>query len=172
MDDIFTIDLNAHIDSVYPDASGRLDRIDELPDSAGKRIVNTLLEAACQSQHIGKILAARKALLRLPGPWLARVLHDAIEEVVDLKDEWEYRRLMELLKWPGLMAMANRSPVPTPFRQESEYRLPFESDPGRPEKRNDTDFRPGKEKRHRFSPESDPGRPEKKNDTDFRPKSF
>jgi hypothetical protein len=42
----------------------------------------------------------------------------------------------------GLMAMANRSPVPTPFRQESECRLPFESDPGRPEKRNDTVFRP------------------------------
>jgi hypothetical protein len=98
MNDIFTTDLNTKIDAVYPDASRRLDRIDELPDPAGKRIVHTLLEEACQSQHLGKILAARTAMRTLPRAWLARVLQDAIEEVVDLKDEWEYRRLMELLK--------------------------------------------------------------------------
>jgi hypothetical protein len=98
MSDVFTADLCRKIDSVYPDASGRLDRIDELPDSVGKAIVNTLLEQACVSQHVGHIMSARKALLTLPRDWLSRVLQDAIEETVDLDDEWEYRRLIELLK--------------------------------------------------------------------------
>ena len=98
MNDRFAIDVRAKVDSVHPDASGRLDRIDELPDSAGKMLVNILLAEACQSQHIGKIMAARKVMLTLPRAWLSRVLQDTIKEVVDLSDEWEYRRLMELLK--------------------------------------------------------------------------
>ena len=98
MNNIFTNELNAKINSMYPNASGWLDRIDKLPDSAGKMIVNTLLEEACQSQHIGKITAARKAMLTLPRAWLSGVLPDAIGEAVDLSDEWEYRRLIELLR--------------------------------------------------------------------------
>jgi hypothetical protein len=98
MNDIFMYELYRKIDSIYPNASGRLDRIDELPDAAGKRIVNTLLKQACESQHVGHIASARKALLTLPRVWLSGVLQDAIGEVVDLGDEWEYRRLIELLK--------------------------------------------------------------------------
>jgi hypothetical protein len=98
MSDPFTADLDRKIDSVYPNASGRLDRIDELPDSAGKAIVNILLEQACESQHIGSIMSARKALQILPRAWLSRMLRDAIGETVDLADEWEYRRLVELLR--------------------------------------------------------------------------
>ena len=69
-----------------------------MSDSAGKRIVGTLLEQACESQHVGHILSARKALLTLPRAWLSGVLPDAIRDVVVLDDEWEYRRLIELLK--------------------------------------------------------------------------
>jgi hypothetical protein len=96
--DVFTADLYRKIDSVCPNASGRLDRIDELPDSAGKAIVNTLLRQACESQHIGNITSARRALLMLPRAWLSSVLQGAIAETIDLADEWEYRRLVELLK--------------------------------------------------------------------------
>jgi hypothetical protein len=61
-------------------------------------IVHTLLEQACASQHIGRILSARTALLSLPRVWLSRLLPDAIRDVVTLDHEWEYRRLIELLK--------------------------------------------------------------------------
>jgi chemotaxis regulatin CheY-phosphate phosphatase CheZ len=98
MSDMFMDELYRKVDSIYPDASGRLDRIADLPDAAGKRIVNTLLKQACESQHLGNIASARKALLRLPRAWLSGMLQDAIREVVDLGDEWEYRRLIELLK--------------------------------------------------------------------------
>ena len=98
MGDIFTSELNHKIDSLYPDASSHLDRIGEWPDSAGRMIVNTLLEQACESQNVGRILSARTALLSLPRDWLSRLLPGAIRDVVALDDEWEYRRLIELLK--------------------------------------------------------------------------
>jgi hypothetical protein len=98
MGDRFREDLHLKIDSVSPGASGRLDRIDEFPDSAGRAIVKVLLRQACESQHVGHIASAREALLRLPRAWRSSVLPDAIEGVVDLGDEWEYRRLIELLK--------------------------------------------------------------------------
>lgn len=98
MSDLFTEELYRKVDSIYADASSRLDRIGELPDGAGRRIVDALLKQACESQHLGKIISARKALLRLPRAWLSGALQDAINAVVDLGDEWEYRRLIELLK--------------------------------------------------------------------------
>jgi hypothetical protein len=98
MDDVFTEELHREVDSIYPGASGRLDRIDELPGDAGRMIVNALLRQACESQHLGRILSARKALLALPRVWLSGVLPGAIGDVVALDDEWEYRRLIELLK--------------------------------------------------------------------------
>ena len=36
--------------------------------------------------------------MTLPRAWLSGVLQEAISDVVDLGDEWEYRRLVELLK--------------------------------------------------------------------------
>jgi len=98
MNNPFLNDMCRKLNLLHPGASDRLDRIDELPDPVGRSIVNTLLEAACQSQHVGNIMSARKAMLAIPPLWLSGVLCDAIEEVVDLNDEWEYRRLIELLK--------------------------------------------------------------------------
>jgi hypothetical protein len=98
MNNPFMNDLCRKINSLHPGAGDQLDRIDELPDSTSKMLVNILLEAACQSQNVGNITSARKMMLRIPPVWLASALHDAIEAVVDLNDEWEYRRLIELLK--------------------------------------------------------------------------
>ena len=98
MNNPFMNDLCRKINSLHPGAVDQLDRIDELPDSTRKMLVNILLKAACQSQNVGNITSARKMMLRIPPAWLASALHDAIEAVVDLNDEWEYRRLIELLK--------------------------------------------------------------------------
>jgi hypothetical protein len=98
MNNPFLNDMSRKLNSLHPGASDRIDRIDELPDPVGRSIVNTLLQQACQSQHIGSITSARQAMLAIPPVWLSRVLHDAISDVVDLNDEWEYRRLIELLK--------------------------------------------------------------------------
>jgi hypothetical protein len=98
MENPFMNALCQKIDRLHAGASERLDRIDELPSSASKMIVNILLQEACQSQHVGAITSARRVMRTLPPLWLSSVLHAAIEETVDLDDEWEYRRLIELLK--------------------------------------------------------------------------
>jgi len=90
--------LNRQLDSLYPNASKQLDRLGELPDAVREDVVASLLKYACQSQHIGNIALARKTLSTIPRPCLSMVLETAIQKNVDLSDEWEYRRLLELLR--------------------------------------------------------------------------
>ena len=47
---------------------------------------------------MGGILAGRNAFKRLPSDWLSTHLRGAIGDAVNLKDDWEYRRLLELLE--------------------------------------------------------------------------
>ncbi len=90
--------LCQQINSLHPGAADRLDRIDQLPNSASRMIVNILLGRACQAQNVGNITSARTLLRTLPPLWLSSILPDAIEAVLDLNDEWAYRRLIELLE--------------------------------------------------------------------------
>ncbi len=77
--------------------SGKLDRVDELPVVAAASVVEKLLNFACQSQHIGNIQAGRQGLLKIPHSRMSGVLKTAVSRVLDLSDEWEYRRLCEFL---------------------------------------------------------------------------
>ena len=67
-------------------------------DSGLAEAMGRALGEGFRAQHVGNITAARGLLLRLSPVWLSSVLQKAIEEVVDLTDEWEYRRLVELLQ--------------------------------------------------------------------------
>ncbi len=89
--------LKDGIDRLYPGASDHLDAINELPDSAAKSIVAFLVSCACEPQNTGLITLARSTLAELPAVWLSSVLGGSIKESVNLDDEWEYRRLIELL---------------------------------------------------------------------------
>ena len=66
--------------------------------AAAEKVVGILLQGACQSQHIGNIQASREALARIPRDWLKSVLIPTISKSLNIEDEWEYRRLLELLK--------------------------------------------------------------------------
>ena len=93
----FEVDLIARLDGVARGAFENLEVIDRFPDPVSKKVVSILLQQACQSQHIGSINVARKAIARIPNGWLALVLDELVAESLDLSDEWEYRRLLELL---------------------------------------------------------------------------
>ena len=90
--------FNRQLDSLSADVSNHLDELCERPQSVREDIVTTLLKYACQSQRISNITLARKALSRIPRPCLSAVLEESIEKGVDLTDDWEYRRLLELLR--------------------------------------------------------------------------
>lgn len=98
MSNVFVDALNRNLDSVCPGVSNRLHRLGEFPDSVQQDVMTTLLRQACQSQNAGNIVLARQAIAAIPQACVSRVLAAAIDKGVDLTDEWEYRRLLELLR--------------------------------------------------------------------------
>lgn len=69
-----------------------------IPEQESQQIVQTLIRHACQAKHIGNISAARNILAVLPCSWLTVRLPAAIEATLSRDDEWEFRRLIELLR--------------------------------------------------------------------------
>lgn len=98
MSQVFVDALNRKLDSVCPGMRNQLHRLGEFPDSVQQDIVTILLRQACESQNVGNIVLARQAIATIPQPCVSRVLEAAIHKGVDLTDEWEYRRLLELLR--------------------------------------------------------------------------
>jgi hypothetical protein len=85
------------LNAIDPNAAEHLDRVDELPGAATASVVEKLLSFSCQAQHVGNIQAGRNGLLKIPHSRMSCVLKAAVSRVLDRTDEWEYRRLCELL---------------------------------------------------------------------------
>jgi hypothetical protein len=97
MNDPFAEALSRDLDVIHPGASAHLADIDALPEPVRSRVLDLLLGRACDSQHVGNITAAQEAIARIPKEWLSRNLKSAIVRVIDLADEWQYRRLIEVM---------------------------------------------------------------------------
>jgi hypothetical protein len=67
-----------------------------LNPSTGDAVLSYLLELACQAQNMRNIELGRTALLALPRAWLLDRIEAAAEPLLELGDEWEYRRLGEV----------------------------------------------------------------------------
>ena len=74
-----------------------LARVPTLQADAAEAVVTYLLELACRSAHIRPITIGREALVALPRAWLLARIERLAEPLVALHDEWEYRRLLEVL---------------------------------------------------------------------------
>ena len=57
-----------------------------------------IVEAACLAQSIGNILAGRQEMENIPEEWLIQYLPEVIEKTIHFEDDYEYRRLLELLE--------------------------------------------------------------------------
>lgn len=58
--------------------------------------LKSALQLACQAQNASRIVAGRTAVLALPRQWVLGHLEEAAFDCLDLSDDWEYRRLLEL----------------------------------------------------------------------------
>ncbi len=67
-----------------------------LDTSTQNSILKYLLELACESQNIRNISLGRQALWSIERKWLISRIEDAAEPLIQLGNEWEYRRLIEL----------------------------------------------------------------------------
>jgi hypothetical protein len=92
----FEDDLRSRLDEIHAGVFDHLDALDHLPKEVAIEVFRTLLAHACQSQHIGNTQAARDAISRIPEHYRLKVLPDIAASTLDLRDEWEYRRLLEI----------------------------------------------------------------------------
>ncbi len=74
----------------------RLDLVPTLEPDLRDVVAHYLLELACQAQNIANISLGRRALLGLPRVWLLAHVEVYAEPLLQLEDEWEYRRLAEV----------------------------------------------------------------------------
>lgn len=90
--------LRKKIESEVPDALRDLEYPDRLSDTQGRKIVSIVLGFACCAQSVGAIEAGRRIFGRLPEKWTENHFAEVAMTAVDFDDEWEYRRLLELLR--------------------------------------------------------------------------
>ena len=86
------------INNIYPNAYNWVEKIDELPLAIGKKILSEILETGCKAQNEANIMLGRRTAKRLPRYWLFDHLEEVALSSIDIDDEWEYRRLIELIQ--------------------------------------------------------------------------
>lgn len=78
------------------DLWNNLDRIPGLPEDKSDEILAGLIEMACKCQHIANITLGREQILSLPRQWAIDNINSAVDTMLDLNDEWEFQRLLEV----------------------------------------------------------------------------
>ncbi|MEK4526151.1 hypothetical protein CXK86_03610 [Paenibacillus sp. BGI2013] len=89
--------IDYEINQISPNISTRLEDIELIPTGLGIKILTILIEWACQPQNTHPIEIARKKIKTIPSDWLIEHLPNVAKTAICLDDEWEYRRLLELL---------------------------------------------------------------------------
>jgi hypothetical protein len=64
-------------------------------------VLRSALQSACQPTDDLQIVEGRKKVLLLPRRWVLRHVEAAASACLDLDDDWEYRRLLELVTLLG-----------------------------------------------------------------------
>lgn len=73
-----------------------LDRVPQLDPLKGEAVLVLLLKLACHSQNIANIEIGRKGILAIPKEWVLHHIEQLAEPLLQLEDDWEYRRLLEV----------------------------------------------------------------------------
>ena len=71
--------------------------IDKYPLYISKKVLKVLIENACLGQNIAPIELGRKKINEIKKEWLNRYFLEVAYSCIDFSDEWEYRRLVELV---------------------------------------------------------------------------
>lgn len=86
------------MNEISPNIYDNCDRILEISTDAQNRILQYLIECSCQGQNIAPIQLARKQLRDIPSEWMKEKIPVIAEVVIDFDDEWEFRRLSEVIE--------------------------------------------------------------------------
>jgi hypothetical protein len=58
--------------------------------------LHSAIQFACQPQNASRIVRGRQQVLALPRSWVLAHIERVAAAALDLSDDWEYRRLLEL----------------------------------------------------------------------------
>lgn len=78
------------------EVSGDIQQIIHESDDVSSEIIKTLLFYACNPTHIALITYSRNCLTQFPAEWLCIKIKNLVFQSVNIYDDWEYRRLLEL----------------------------------------------------------------------------
>jgi len=101
MKDPATERLENQLSRISSQAFNQLGEINGLDIRVAKRIALVILEFSCLAQNHGSIVAGRRAFKQMPQQWVIENLPGLVEEVINLSDEYEYRRLLDVLHEAG-----------------------------------------------------------------------
>ena len=96
MTDSYTSSYMAQMARFHPQLWGRLDLVPTLAPEISRAVLEYLLGLACQATNDMPIALGRSSLVRLPREWLSVRIELAASSALDLTDDWEYRRYLEL----------------------------------------------------------------------------
>ena len=94
-----------HLGAIQHDLWEHLEVTPSLDPANSIEVISYLVELACKSQNILNIELGRAGMMALPLPWLLEHIETVAQSHVNLQDECEYRRLLEIA-WklnPGLV---------------------------------------------------------------------
>ena len=74
-----------------------ISKLDKLPLETSLEVLEVLVGFACESQNTALIILGRANICKIDKSWLAQHLIEVAKSCLDLNDEWEYRRLFELV---------------------------------------------------------------------------
>lgn len=85
----------------------RTSEIMALSEETASEVVGKLISWACQPTNIMPITIARNCLKQFPIEWVSLKIKQTVFRFIDITDDWDYRRLLELcelisldlLKW-------------------------------------------------------------------------
>jgi hypothetical protein len=85
----------------------RTSEIMALSEETASEVVGELISWACQPTNIMPITIARSCLKQFPIEWVSHKIKKTVFRFIDINDDWDYRRLLELcelisldlLKW-------------------------------------------------------------------------
>ncbi len=98
MQDQFMTRLYRELQKSHPLATLWIDGKCNLSLPEQLTVVARLFETACKSQNVGHIVASRNVLSKIPVVNLRELIPSAVGRTLDLDDEWEFRRLLEVLQ--------------------------------------------------------------------------
>lgn len=97
MIDGYEENINNKLDEISGFRHEDINNLDRYPAETADLVLQMLLGFACQAQNDANIVLGRKKIMEINENWLRLHVIECAESSLDLSDEWEYRRFVELI---------------------------------------------------------------------------